>query len=303
MKIKRLIEIIIILLNKECVTAKYLADKFEVSTRTIYRDINDLSSAGIPIYTNKGFEGGISLLENYTINKTMLSDNDKDNILLALKTLQVTKFPEMNEVMNKVGSIFKDKKSFNWIEVDFSPWGVAPNSNNKFENIKKALLGYLIINFDYINANNKKSNREIEPIKLYYKGRYWYLIGFCLKRNSLRIFKLSRMKNLNLTNKKFILREYKDEIIEEFNSVNFNFIKLHLRFKDNVLYRLYDDFSDEYITINNANNTADLVIELPYDEWLYSYILSFGSDVKVISPIELKEEVIKRLENSIINYI
>lgn len=300
MKINRLLEIVIILLNKKCVTAKYLADKFDVSTRTIYRDIDDLSCAGIPIYTSKGSNGGISLLENYTMNRALLSDKESESILLALKTLQATQYPEAEDVINKMGAIFKSPKSIDWIEVDFAPWGTDPNSDNKFDIIKKGLLEQKVISFDYINANNKKSNRQIEPYKLFYKGRYWYLVGHCLKRNNIRIFKLSRMKNVDLTNNCFIRRETPEKFEKDFNPLGINFISLHLRFSNDVLYRLYDDFNEEYIKVNEC--TTDVIIDLPYDEWLYSYILSFGNSVEVLSPFSIRKEVIKRLEESIKKY-
>ena len=88
MKINRLLEISLVLLNKGTVTAKELAERFDVSTRTIYRDVDILSTAGIPVYTNEGNGGGISILDNYSINKTVLTDGERDSLLLALKTLQ-----------------------------------------------------------------------------------------------------------------------------------------------------------------------------------------------------------------------
>ena len=107
MKINRLLEISLVLLNKGTVTAKELAERFNVSTRTIYRDVDILSTAGIPVYTNKGNGGGISILDNYSINKTVLTDGERDSLLLALKTLQSTKYPEIDTVLDKIGAVFK----------------------------------------------------------------------------------------------------------------------------------------------------------------------------------------------------
>jgi len=123
MKINRLTEIIIILLNKKIVTAKELADKFEVSTRTIYRDIEELSLSGIPVYMSKGKNGGISLLEEYSINKTILSDKDKQSLIVALKTLEATKYPEIDSVTNKISFMLNREELSNWIDIDFSKWG------------------------------------------------------------------------------------------------------------------------------------------------------------------------------------
>lgn len=120
MKLNRLLEITTILLNKKATTAKELAERFSVSTRTIYRDIDVLSASGVPVYATQGINGGISILEDYTINRTALSNSEKDNILFALQTLQSTKYPEIDAVLEKLGSIFKYTAT-DWISIDFSP--------------------------------------------------------------------------------------------------------------------------------------------------------------------------------------
>ncbi len=132
MKINRLLEITLILLNKSTVTARELADRFNVSTRTVYRDIDVLSTAGVPVFTNKGSGGGISLLDNYAINKALLTDHERDGLLLALKTLQATKYPEIDVILEKIGAVFKKATSIDWVQIEFSPWGSGPNEENKF---------------------------------------------------------------------------------------------------------------------------------------------------------------------------
>ncbi|MEG0388680.1 MAG: HTH domain-containing protein, partial [Niameybacter sp.] len=117
MKINRLLEIVILLLNKKSITAKELANRFEVSTRTIYRDIDDLSAAGIPIYTNKGGGGGIALLEEYTLNKTLLSDLEKEQLLMTLKTLEATQYTKDNQIVEKLGILFSRQQDTDWVEV------------------------------------------------------------------------------------------------------------------------------------------------------------------------------------------
>ena len=136
MQINRLIEITVILLNKNIVTAKELAEKFQVSTRTIYRDIEVLSSSGIPVYMSKGKGGGISLLEGYSINKTILSDSDKQSLIVALKTLQSIKYPEVSSVIDKISFMFNKGELENWVEIDFSRWGSNFNEGDKFTYIK-----------------------------------------------------------------------------------------------------------------------------------------------------------------------
>lgn len=136
MKSNRLLEITTILLNKGTITAGELAKRFSVSTRTIHRDIDDLSSAGIPVYINKGNGGGIYLIENYTLNRAIFSDRERENLLLAIKTLQATQYPEMDIALEKMGAIFKNASNHDWVEVDFSSWASLPNEQNKFNKIK-----------------------------------------------------------------------------------------------------------------------------------------------------------------------
>ena len=173
MKINRLLEIVTILLNRETVTAKELADRFDVSARTIYRDIDALSSAGVPVYTNKGNSGGISLLEDYTLNKTLLSKNESEGLLLALKTMGATSYPEANAIIDKLGSIFKNSQAHDWIEVNFEGWSSKVNEQNKFSKIRDAIFNNLVISFDYVNANGSRSSRSVEPVKLIFNAYTW----------------------------------------------------------------------------------------------------------------------------------
>ena len=165
MKSNPLFEITTILLNKGTITARELADRFGVSTRTIYRDIDVLSSVGVPVYMNKGNGGGIHLLENYTLNRTLISERESENLLLAFNTLRATQYPELDIALEKMGAIFKNAANHDWVEVDFSPWGSLPNEKNKFNDIKRAMLGRNVIRFDYVNGEGHRSIRLAEPEK------------------------------------------------------------------------------------------------------------------------------------------
>jgi predicted DNA-binding transcriptional regulator YafY len=205
-KINRLLEITLILLNKKAVTAGELAARFGVSTRTIYRDIDDLSASGVPVFTNKGSSGGISLLENYAINRTLLTDHERDSLLLALKTLQATRYPEIDAIMEKIGAVFKQAGAADWVQVEFSPWGSGPNEENKFFDIKRAILECRVTGFDYINVNGILSRRKTEPMLLLFKGQAWYVWGYCRTKHDFRTFRISRIRNIEVTGDKFVRR-------------------------------------------------------------------------------------------------
>jgi len=284
-KINRLLEIVTILLNRETVTAKELADRFEVSVRTIYRDIDVLSCAGVPVYTNRGNTGGISLLKEYTLDKALLTKNESESLLLAIKTMGAVSYPEADAIIEKIGSVFKNNQAHDWIEVDFESWSSKVNEQNRFSIIRDAIIKNQVITFDYINASGNKTTRSAEPGKLIFNANTWYLIAYCLLRNSHRMFRLSRIKNVQDTNQKFIKREMQEHE-EEVHKAPLIFLKL--RCNEVVLNRLYDVFDSDYIT-NNNDGSYDLAVTIHEDEWVYGYILSLGRSVEVLEPEHIRK--------------
>lgn len=298
MKINRLTEIILTLLNKNTVTAKELADKFEVSTRTIYRDIEELSLSGIPVYMTKGKNGGISLLEEYSINKTILSDKDKQSLIVALKTLEATNYPEIDSVTNKISFMLNKEELSNWIDIDFSRWGSDFNEKDKFNQIKFAILNNKLIEFSYVNSCGNRSKRTIEPMKLVYKGQTWYLYGFCRLKGETRTFRITRIKDLVVKNENFIRRNIKDINTTPSKQLVKNMVNLKLKFSKDVLYRIFDDFDQDKI-IDNQDGTYEVNIDFPENEWLYGYILSFGNSVEVIEPKYIRDIILHKIKETI----
>ena len=155
MKINRLFEIVYLLLQKDRITASELADRFEVSTRTIYRDVDMLSSAGIPIYMNKGRGGGISLLPNFVLDKSVLTEEDKENILSSLSAFKSVDLRDKNELLEKFTSIFGESY-IDWIEVDFSSWSNQNDQADIFKNLKNAICKRKLVTFIYSNSNGNQ---------------------------------------------------------------------------------------------------------------------------------------------------
>jgi len=301
MKINRLLEITLILLNKKTVTAQELAERFEVSTRTIYRDVDELSSAGVPVFTNKGSGGGISLLENFAINKAMLTEHERDSVLLALKTLQATKYPEIEAILEKIGAVFKKTAAVDWVHIDFTQWGSGPNEQNKFIYIKKAILETKVVAFDYINADGILSRREVEPMQLDFKGQAWYVWGYCKTRRDFRTFRISRIRNLSVTDESFKRRPPESVRDEESVVTPKNLVTLKLRFQPENLYRVYDDYDQDRIT-RNKNGTYDVTMTVPEDDWVYGYIMSFGNYVEVLEPKHIRDIVQERMKKALKYY-
>lgn len=305
MQINRLFEIIMILMNKETVTAKELADHFGVSTRTIYRDIDTLSLSNIPIYTNKGSGGGISILPEFTLSKSLLSETEQSEILGALQSLQAAQYPEINSVITKLGAMFKNVENSNWVEIDFSYWGSNVAEKNKFNNIKTSILTHKVVEFEYISSYGEKTKREVEPLKLVFKGQAWYLMAFCRNKQANRTFRMSRIINLVVTDKGFNRLLSEDLSIDQNSSQNTEDIReiitLKLKFQPEILYRVYDDFNYESIK-HNEDGTVEAIISFPEGEWVYGYILSFGEYVEVLEPEKVKRVIKERMEKALKYY-
>ena len=278
MQESRLFRILYYLLDKGRATAPELAEKFEVSVRTIYRDVDAISSAGIPIYVTTGRNGGIQFLDDYVLNKSFFSDSEKLEILSSLQSLSAVQYPEVDTVLNKLGAIFQIGLT-DWIDVDFSRWGsVAENENRLFRQLKQAILENCEITFDYHNSTGINNRRNVYPYKLVYKDRAWYLYAFCLSRSENRLFRLSRIKNLILTEVHF---ERKTETYqyhslfpkpEEIG----NLIDLELEFALDVGYRLFE-------------NGYTVKLTLPENDWLYDFLMSFGNKVTIIQPKSIRQ--------------
>ena len=211
MQINRQFEIVYLLLNKKTTTAKELAERLGVSQRTIYRDVDALSFAGIPVYTEKGKGGGISLLPEFILNKSILCEQEQNEILSALQGLSGVNYvgkaaaAETDQVLKKLSAIF-NKNCVRWLEVDFSDWSYA--NGNIFHDFKTAILERRVAEFDYFSAYGEMTRRRIEPIQLWFKSTSWYIKGFCLTRQDIRLFKLSRVRNLIVRDEQFSDRDF-----------------------------------------------------------------------------------------------
>ena len=291
MPINRLFEIVYILLAQKSATAKELAERFEVSQRTIYRDVDTLSLAGIPIYTEKGKGGGISLLPDFVLNKSILSEDEQGEILSALQGLSAVKTTETKEVLDKLG-VFFNRHATNWIEVDFSDWGFR---NGKiFSLLKTAILERCVTEFDYYNTMGEVSRRRVEPIQLWFKSKSWYLKAFCLAKNDIRTFKLTRMKNLTVNDEVFPVRDLLASVaMNTGEPSNRPDTTVTLKIAPEMTYRVIDEF-DEDEAKRNPDGSFTVTVTWPEDEWVYGTILSYGEYIEVLEPDRVREIVSKK---------
>lgn len=298
MKIDRLFSITHLLINKKSITAAELAEKFNVSIRTIYRDIDILSANGIPIYTSQGKGGGISIIDSYSIDKTILSDDEQKQILMALETVNATGEEDVSSALDKLGSIFK-KNSGSWVEIDFSNWEQNDNKKEYFSVIKNSILNKKAIKIIYANSKGEKSSRIVEPLKLIFKGHYWYLYAYCRNKNDYRFFKLSRISELVSLEEKFS-KEAPRIINKTYKSKEIKSIDLVLKIDKSMEFRIYDEFNNG--VIEEKEDCFIVKVNLEVGDWIYSYLLSFREKIEILQPLELREKM-KNIINEIMkNY-
>lgn len=307
--LNRLVAIIYILLNKGTVTAPELAERFEVSVRTIYRDVEQLSMAGIPVYTRRGKNGGISLMDHFVLDKMVISQEEQQRILAALASLRETGAREEEEILQKLGAFFRADIP-DWVAIDFSDW--SGRRKQLFEQLRQAILGRRVLTFDYYGQYGEMSRRTVEPVQLLFKEYTWYLRAYCRKRQAMRLFKVLRMKRVNVLDETFeSSHEYygetgcrhemqKDSGNEQATGVQSTEIVFWIDRKE--AYRIYDRFGEEEIMVLPDGN-FQITIHCPLDDWTYGLILSFGPSARIISPEFVKERMTGKIQEMQKNYL
>lgn len=291
MQESRLFRIVYYLLDKGKSTAPELAEKFEVSVRTIYRDIDIISSMGIPVYAMQGKGGGITLIDNFVLDKSLLSTREKEQILMALQGIIATEPNNSDELLTKLGSLFQTKNT-NWIEVDFSNWVKRNPGQDIFQLIKSAIFSRNVISFQYFSSNRESTKRRVEPLKLVFKSKDWYLYGFCLMRNDYRFFKLTRIREMEIQAEVYSREIPSTCSIGKQMDIQ-NAIAVTLKFDQDMAFRVYDEFA-EGVTEDNQGNLY-VRTNLPDSDILYSYLFSFADSVEIVEPENIREQVKNKL--------
>lgn len=295
MKIDRLIGILSILLQKDKVTAAELSEKFEVSRRTIVRDIEDICMAGIPVVTTQGKGGGISIMDGYKIDRALLSAEDMKAILTGLKGLDsVSDSPRYRQLMYKLSVENSEISELgDQIIIDLSAWDKSAVSG-KIELIKNAIKNGDIITFKYY-APNGESVRVIEPYHLIFQWSSWYVWGYCTTRRDYRLFKLTRIFELKNTYKKCESRDvppYKCNRLWHLNGQ----ITATVRFDTSMKWRVIDEYGID-IPRFNADGNIEFTHTWSDKQNFFGMILSYGDKAEIISPPELREEFYELVKN------
>lgn len=285
MQESRLFQMVYYLLRKGHATAPELAERLGVSVRTVYRDLDALSGAGIPVYAEPGRKGGIFLLEGFVLDRAVLSEKERQEILSALQGLAAVGNADNGATLEKLSAIFR-LSSENWYEVDFSRWGEPTRDNEKFEMLKQAVIRRRCVRILYAGAYKAESMRTIHPLKLLYKSRAWYLKAYCTAKEDFRLFKLNRILQWEMLEEEFAPMPYpaaENHPVQEIPNVV-------LCFPGEMAYRVYDEFEVNQI---RPQENGDLLVSapMPRDGWLVGFLLSFGPQVEVIEPVSLKADL------------
>lgn len=301
MKVDRLISIIMILLDKERIGAQELADMFEVSPRTIYRDIDTINMAGIPVRSTSGVGGGFEIMPEYKIDKKVFSAADLSAILMGLSSLSnLIRGEELVNALAKVRSFIPVDKTkdielkINQIYIDFSQWVGNRNIQPFLEIIKEALQESRLLSFEYIAHHGKKTTRTVEPYQLVLKSSHWYLQGYCHIRNDFRLFKLSRISNLQIKEETFAPRDYQKPMTDFTETLEALQTKIKIRVHKSVLDRILDYCSYEDLI---SDGDAHYLVTFPFIENAYYYdiLLSFGDKCECLEPSHIRAELKRRI--------
>ncbi|WP_343082803.1 helix-turn-helix transcriptional regulator [Blautia producta] len=303
MKVDRLVSIIMILLDKKRIGAQELADMFEVSPRTIYRDIDAINMAGIPVRGASGVGGGFEIMQEYKVDKKVFSTADLSALLMGLTSLSnMIRGEELVHALAKVKSFIPADRAkdielkVNQICIDLSPWTGNSSIQPYFEMIKEALQENRLLTFEYIAHHGNKGARTVEPYQLVLKNSHWYLQGYCHKRNDYRLFRLSRMSNLQMQEETFTARDYQKPILDfaeilETMQTKIK-IRIHKSIMDRVLdYCTYEDFSPD--------DDKHYLVNFPFieNEYHYDILLSFGNKCECLEPVHIRAEMRRRIHD------
>ncbi|MBC3805215.1 WYL domain-containing protein [Acetobacterium fimetarium] len=303
MKVDRLISIIMILLDKKRIGAQELAELFEVSPRTIYRDIDTINMAGIPVRSISGVGGGFEIMQNYKIDRKVFSTADLSAILMGLSSLSnMIRGDELINALAKVKSFIpadrvKDiELKANQIVVDLSPWMGNRNIQPYLEIIKTALQESKLLSFEYADRYGNKTVRTAEPYQLVLKSSHWYWQGYCHKRNDFRLFRLSRTSNLQIQEEFFTPRDYQKPQLDFTDILATMQTKIKIRIHKSVMDRVLDFCTYEQFS---PDGDEHFIVSIPFieNEYHYNILFSFGDKCECLEPLHIRTEMKRRIHD------
>lgn len=297
MQISRMFEMLYLLLDNERMSAGELARRLEVSVRTVYRDAQALSEAGIPIYAERGRSGGLCILPTCKLSRALLSEEDRRSILASLRALQQSG-AEDSATLRKMTAFLGDPGT-DWVQIDLSDW--SGQQGALLTTLKTAILGRRIVAFRYYAESGACTERSICPMQLLFKGRTWYLRAYCLLRGDHRLFKLTRIKRAQIVPGDFPAQALSAPPEQKEQKSGAPLVSLLLRIDGCMAFRVYDDFGEEQIALQ-PDGSFLVRASYPRGPWLASFVLSYGAHAQVLQPQALREEIAGTAKNLLALY-
>jgi predicted DNA-binding transcriptional regulator YafY len=302
MQIDQLFEFVYILIDKKQVTAKEMADRFGVSTRTIYRWMDTLSVSGIPVYSLKGRSGGIAISEKFTMDNTILSEDERLAIVSSVKALESLSGKKGSSISPERKAVDKLSRlvtsDTDWLEVDFAPWSPEGSEvRNLFGILRDSILKKRQISFDYFTGDGRSEKRTVHPWKLVFRGQSWYLFGWCTSRKAERFFKLTRMRNLKMTSKNStVTKNPAVAKLAQAPEYSAPLIQIKAKITKEKISYLMDSFICSEIKAHK-NGFINVTFSAPDTPWLCEILLSFGAQIKITSPSKVKNKIAEMAGN------
>lgn len=311
MQTENLFELTYILLDKKSVTAKEMAAHFGVSQRTVYRWVDALNLAGVPVFTSKGRGGGIFLSDKYALDKTVFTDEEKKELLAGVQAVNsLSGVPSTQSAVSKLRSLIgnipeiNEKDKSNWIQIDFEPWSSKGTEVQElFLKLKNAIFAEQQVSFDYYSMHGESEGRSVQPWKLLFKNQAWYLYGWCNQKKEERYFKLSRMRNLALLAKP-VTHFYKDQPhLEQLqqDAPPLNLLDIVLEVSAQALPALLDEFKVDSVT-DSPGGKKRITLKMPDIPWLEYTLLGYADEATVLEPPDLRTRLKTRIARMCQNY-
>ena len=300
MKLERLISIIMLLLDKERISAQALAEKFEVSPRTIYRDVDTINMAGIPVRSIPGVGGGFEIMQPYKVDRRTFSAADLSAILMGLTSLSgILHGDELIGALAKVKRFVPADQAnsmqfkANQITIDLLPWLGGRDQQPKLETIQTALKDSRLLSFEYRDKRGNTTARTAEPYQLVLKGNQWYWQGYCHIRHDFRLFKLSRTVGLHLAEQRFTPRPYQPPTLDYSDQMSAAQTTIQLRFHRAALDRVLDFCTEEQLTPDGDEHYR---VDFPFfdNDYYFGILFSFGAQCECLSPPSVRAEMKRR---------
>jgi predicted DNA-binding transcriptional regulator YafY len=305
MKIDRLLGILNVLANTDRTTIPKLAERFEVSKRTIFRDLDTLNQSGVPIVTYSGIGGGVAIIDGYKLNSNILSKKDIKNIFIALNGL--ISIDESTDLTNLIAKLIPEETSTVFSEsdyvIDLSSWFQDSITQEKIAVLHKAIKNRNCVYIEYISKRSR-SAKIIHPNKLVFKQSYWYLYAFCEDNQEFRLFKVNRIVSYKIMGENFNCKSVeKIDFRKDFGTGLFSSQDPTVLFEVILEYEVTNEFflTDKidakfFHRIIDVEENGQIIFSVSDLEWAANLVFSLQDKVKVIAPLELKEAIKTRIK-------